>query len=215
MAQQGVLKWRKGELAMNYNYVQLIEDSVESWNGWRQDHPDLRPNLSGANLSRDYLFEINLSNADLRGADLSHACLIGANLSRSDLSGANLRGAYMSEANLFCANLRQAQLVGASLRGTDLRDADLFEAQIADADLAMANLTGTCLSITFQPASLMPATPSRSNKPSRSSSSTATRLEHTATHGRNCLVFDLGLRRLSNPTSEKRLIPIPTPKFSH
>ncbi len=95
MAQPGDWSWRKGELAgeLAMNYVQLIEDSVESWNGWRLDHPDLRPNLSGANLSRDYLFEANLSDADLMGADLSHACLIGANLSRSNLSGANLCGA--------------------------------------------------------------------------------------------------------------------------
>lgn len=115
----------------------------------------------------------------------------------------------MSKANLFCANLRQAQLIGASLRETNLCDADLFEAQIADADLAMANLRGTCLSITFQTSSLMPAASSRSSPP------TATRPAQTATHCGHYLVFDLGFRHLLNPTSEKRLIPIPTPRFSH
>ncbi len=129
------------------NYQALIEYSVDQWNQWRIEHPHLRPDLSGANLSQDYLFEANLSGTNLAGANLSRACLIGANLSRANLSGANLCGAYLSRANLLYANLRQAQLVGASLRETNLSNADLFEAEIVDADLALANLSGTCLAI--------------------------------------------------------------------
>lgn len=129
------------------NYQQLIEYSVDQWNQWRIEHPNMQPDLSGANLSQDYLFEANLSSTNLSGANLSRACLIGANLSRANLSGANLRGAYLSRANLLYANLRRAQLVGASLRETNLSNADLFEAQIVGADLALANVTGTCLAI--------------------------------------------------------------------
>ena len=129
------------------NYQALIEYGVDQWNQWRIEHPQLRPDLSGVDLSQDYLFEANLSGTNLRGANLSRACLIGANLSRANLSGANLRGAYLSRANLLYANLRQAQLMGASLRETNLSNADLFEAEIVDADLALANLTGTCLAL--------------------------------------------------------------------
>lgn len=133
------------------NYQQLIEHSVDQWNQWRTEHPNLHPDLSGANLSQDYLFEANLSSTNLSGANLSRACLIGANLSRANLSGANLRGAYLSGANLLYANLRQAQLMDASLRETNLSNADLFEAQIVGADLALANLTGTRLAISARP----------------------------------------------------------------
>ena len=131
------------------NYQALIEYSVDQWNQWRIEYPNSRPDLSGVDLSQDYLFEANLSGTNLSGANLSRACLIGANLSRANLSGANLRGAYLSRANLLYANLRQAQLTGASLRETNLSNADLFEAEVADADLALANLTGTCLAVSI------------------------------------------------------------------
>ena len=63
---------------------------------------------------------IDLSRVDLSGADLR-----GANLSRVDLRGANLRGADLSEANLSRANLR-----GADLRGADLSEANLSGAKL-------------------------------------------------------------------------------------
>ena len=50
-------------------------------------------NLSGANLGAAHLRGVNLFYAHLRGADLSGADLSGANLSGADLSGANLNGA--------------------------------------------------------------------------------------------------------------------------
>ena len=57
---------------------------------------------------RAILHHINLSGADLNGA----------NLSRADLSEANLRGAYLSRADLSGADLRGANLI---LIGQDIR----------------------------------------------------------------------------------------------
>lgn len=113
---------------MNYQY--LTKGGVDRWNQWREDHPDLFPNLSGENLSNHYLFEVNLSGMNLKGIDLSRACLIGANLSWADLSDANLMGAYLSQANLSSANLRNANLLGASLGQANLSHADLSNTQI-------------------------------------------------------------------------------------
>ncbi len=112
------------------NYQHLIECGVTQWNQWRSQHPNQQPNLSGLNLQRSYLFEVNLMGSNLSGVDLRRACLIGANLSQANLSGANLRGAYLSDANLREANLSNADLTGA---------------QMTNADLLRANLLGTCL----------------------------------------------------------------------
>ena len=79
--------------------------------------------------------KVNLSYADLRGAnlssaDLSGADLSGADLSRANLSGADLRGAYLSRADLSRANLSGAYLSDAYLSGADLSGAYLSDAYL-------------------------------------------------------------------------------------
>lgn len=100
--------------------VQLLTRSVDEWNQWLQQNPDIRPDLSGADLSR-----INLSGA----------YLFWANLSEADLSEADLSGAYLNRASLFETNLR----------GTNLREANLRRARLIRANLSYANLTRTIL----------------------------------------------------------------------
>jgi hypothetical protein len=66
----------------------------KGWNRWRQRHPDIIVDLSGADLS---------------GADLS-----GANLNEADLNLANLIGADLSEAIsvITSADLRNLEFLG-------------------------------------------------------------------------------------------------------
>ena len=63
--------------------------------------PDIRPDLSGADLGG-----ANFSQANLGGADLHRAVLIQADLSRADFREAPLYGANLSGAKLIEANLR-------------------------------------------------------------------------------------------------------------
>ena len=57
----------------------LKKEGVEVWNLWREDNPNVKIDLSGANLS---------------GSNLSNACFIRANL-----SGANLKGVGLVQAD--------------------------------------------------------------------------------------------------------------------
>ncbi|NEQ77761.1 MAG: pentapeptide repeat-containing protein [Okeania sp. SIO2C9] len=98
-------------------------------------------NLSGADLSG-----ADLSGADLSGADFSGADLSGADLSGVDLSGAILRGAYLSGAILRGAYLTEADLSGAYLRKAILNGADLRKAILSGAILSGAYLTRAILS---------------------------------------------------------------------
>src|SRR6266567_3699385 len=63
----------------NQQHLDILKQGVEAWNQWRNEHADVQPDLSRANLSR-----ANLSGAHFWLADLS-----GANLSRLDLSTTN------------------------------------------------------------------------------------------------------------------------------
>ena len=145
-------------------HLAKIEVGVPLWNGWRKQNPEVKPNLSGADLheanlsgallNEADLFAANLSEVDLHGADLSEAHLrahlfradlSGADLSRADLSGADLSGVGLSRANLYEANLSEAHLFGADLSGAYLSGADLSGADLTGAHLTRATLVNTNL----------------------------------------------------------------------
>lgn len=87
--------------------------------------------LMGADLYKaDFRGDVDLSDANLQGANLECALLIDA-----DLSGADLLGA-----NLFFAHLEMTKL-----RGTDLRGANLMHAHLSSAQVIGAKLQGAYL----------------------------------------------------------------------
>ena len=128
--------WRKGSHIMaNQEYLDILKQGVQIWNQWREEHPNIEPDLSearlcgallsGANLSEANLFGADLSKATLSKADLSRANLLGTDLSRADLTEANLTEANLSGAELMLADLSEANLIGANLSGAYLRYANL------------------------------------------------------------------------------------------
>lgn len=100
--------------------IERLKRSVEEWNQWRQEQPEIRPDLSFADLIR-----ANLSTANLSETNFSRANLGAAYLSDSNLSGADLGGANLSGADLFMTNLSTANFCGAILKGADLTNAIL------------------------------------------------------------------------------------------
>lgn len=111
----------------NREHVERLKQGVEVWNRWREENPDVVPDLS----------EANLLNADLRGANLSKANLREANLCIANLSYANF-----FEADLRRANLRKVELEEANLARADLSGADFVLANIKHAEFFSANLHG-------------------------------------------------------------------------
>ena len=103
----------------NLEHLERLKCGVDVWNEWREQCPDVLPDLSGAELEN-----VALPDANLSRADLSKAYLRGA-----DLFGANLQGADLSETDLFGVSF-----FAASLRGVDLTGAkNLTRGQVASA----------------------------------------------------------------------------------
>ena len=98
----------------DHEQFELLTRDVPAWNQWREDHPDLKPDLS---------------YAVMRGADLTLANLAGAILHEADLVLANLRGADLRHADLSGANLIGARLLGVDLAHANIRGADLSTAE--------------------------------------------------------------------------------------
>jgi hypothetical protein len=123
---------RLGGTTSNFEHLAKLKEGVEVW---KQEHPEARPDLIGADLRN-----ANLSEANLRKAYLSGANLLGANLAK-----ANLSGAYLGTANLGWADLRKADLNGANLLGANLAKANLNRAYLGGANLTHATLVETNL----------------------------------------------------------------------
>ena len=136
----------------NREHLSILKQGVATWNHWREEHPDIEPdlieadfhsaNLSEANLKNSKLVNSKLIKTDLVGADLSGVNLMKADLRAAVLIGANLSGAHLVEANLFWANLRHAKLIDANLSDTNLVETNFSEANLRRANLRRANLGG-------------------------------------------------------------------------
>ena len=116
-------------------HVSLIKKSVQQWNQWRENNPEVIPDLEGINLANANLNNANLAYANLNNANLRGAYFIGSNLKGADLFLANLEGT-----TLIMSNLQNANLSMAYLKEADLRVANLKGANFTDADLAAARL---------------------------------------------------------------------------
>jgi hypothetical protein len=130
----------------NEEHLNILKQGVEAWNQWRKENPEIRPDLSEANLREANLSGINLDGAGLYRVDLSEANLIGADLSGAYLKEANLIRANLSEAVIFRAKLIRADLSRADLFGAYLIMADLSKAKLIETNLIKADLSGANLS---------------------------------------------------------------------
>ena len=159
----------------NKEHLQILRQGIENWNRWRQENPEIEPdlalanlseselegadfnktNLRGANLSRARLghaefYEADLEEADLSGADLEEADFTSALLSQANLSRAFLLSAVFEAATLIKANFSEAKLVnamffGANCGGANFTAAELIEVKLINADLSGADLRGANL----------------------------------------------------------------------
>ena len=145
-------------------HVDILHEGVDAWNRWREQYPDIEPDLSEANLGQERLWlvkprmrlvmprfsKMDLRSINLSEANLSEANLSGVNLNKANLSMAVLSNAYLGMANLGKADLRWADLSGvnlswASLRASNLCWANLSRANLREANLSKAKLRGAYL----------------------------------------------------------------------
>lgn len=104
------------------------------WNRWREENPNVVPDLSGATLS-------DTVPAYPRKARAPEANLQGINLSDTNLSDSYLRGVNLRKSNLCRINLDKADLRRANLQGVNAAYAHFTHANLTLADLRAADIT--------------------------------------------------------------------------
>ena len=92
--------------------LNLLRQSVEVWNQWREENPDIMPDLFGANLNNSNIAKVNFSRTYLVEASLKVANLSGANLSIATLVGTNLSGATLVDCSIYGISAWGIQLDG-------------------------------------------------------------------------------------------------------
>lgn len=105
----------------NTEHVSIFARGWDVWDRFRQQHPHVRPDLSGtdlASIARGDLMATDLRGADLRGANLRGADLTGADLTGADLTGADLTGADLTLALFVRAWVPEACFEGATMEQT-------------------------------------------------------------------------------------------------
>ncbi|MET7242455.1 pentapeptide repeat-containing protein [Methylobacterium sp. EM32] len=148
-------------------HLQQLHKGISNWNRWRCANPNIKPDLSGANLrgirlcggDRDAGHYSALEDttgsfidrfrdgADLRGVNFRGANLIDANFIYCDLSGADLSETVMSRALLgWCifneSNLYWACLDEARAHHAIFKNSNLDRVNFGCADLASAIIDG-------------------------------------------------------------------------
>jgi len=135
-------------------HLAVLNQGIEAWNKWRQDNPDIHPDLFGADL-----FGVDLHGMNFEDANIGCANLRAANLSKANLGGADLGGDHHSirathggtdlrDANLCGAHLFETSFSGSDLRGAALRATHMHGTSFVATQLAGADLTDSRLSFT-------------------------------------------------------------------
>jgi len=127
----------------NKEHIDLIKESVDAWNRWRKQNPQIQPDLEGADLQG-----CNLSRANLKGALLCKANLQDTNLYQADLEVIVECSEGQNERYFATSSLERKVLTNASyadFRNANLAKANLKGIVLCHADLRGANLEGAHL----------------------------------------------------------------------
>ena len=71
----------------NPEHLAILKQGVAAWNAWREQNPDVGPDLDGADLQGEQLPGASLGWADLHGANLSSALSIWGGGSSGERQG--------------------------------------------------------------------------------------------------------------------------------
>ncbi len=107
----------------NLEHLDILKRGVDVWNEWREEHPEIEPDLTGEN----FIEVPRLEGVNFSGVNLMDVRLFGRNL-----TGANLTNSYLHRAVIVQTGLSHADLTRAGLLATTLVNVDLRYATIKD-----------------------------------------------------------------------------------
>ncbi len=120
----------------NKEHVKLLQASVEEWNTFRQNHPEISPDFSNADMSN-----LSLSKANLKNSNFQKTNLTGTNLIGCLLDGANFAGADLTKADLRNIELGKKVISDSEVSRFSFYDVRLVEANLSKSDMSNIDFT--------------------------------------------------------------------------
>jgi hypothetical protein len=124
----------------------VLRQGSEAWNAWREQNPNVRVDLSSADIGTVWLPWADLSGGNLRDTILVKTNFSGANLTKADLTKADL-----SEASLIEAKLIEARLTGTNLTGAELTGCHVYGISAWDLELDKTEQKNLIITQAHQP----------------------------------------------------------------
>lgn len=142
----------------NEEHLKILKQGAQVWNRWREDNPEIKPDLSEARLKRLYLEGVNLSFSDLSKAFI-HGCvfasadfkevrmvqtlfnkviLIEANIELTFIVSTNFNNSFLERANLAHIQLIGSRFYDTELKGADFSDSLMAVNTFSNIDLSLA-----------------------------------------------------------------------------
>ena len=137
-------------------HLDILFSGIETWNQWRVDNPDIKPNLKNADLRGMDLGLGNFNNTDFSGAKLKNSEFFHSDFIRANLSFLDLRRTYLEKADFESAlmtgvDLRGVHLSKVSLKFSTLIYAKLGKVAITDSELFRTNFSNSNMESAWLP----------------------------------------------------------------
>lgn len=132
----------------NPEHLEILKQGKEVWNRWREENPEIEPDLNQAKLDNEDFNNIDLSKASLFNAGLYASSFNGANFNEAKLRGSDATFADFIGASFIGADISWVTFIGCNLSGSNLKEAVCGLADFRDANLQEVNLEKAILNNT-------------------------------------------------------------------
>ncbi len=134
------------------NHSEMLMQGVEIWNKWRNDNPEIIPQLSHVDLSEMEGFPTGLSGINLSNAYLENTNLYGLTMEDSNFEGAilynsNCYSTSFKNANFGSADLELVNFSNGSLDGADFLNARLGTTVFGNCNLSSVKNLDKCIHV--------------------------------------------------------------------
>lgn len=124
----------------NPEHLKILEQGVEVWNQWREENPEVIPDLSNTEISRKKFEGIDLNRSNCSGTDFSRTVFVEASLFVTNLCGCKFVHSDFSNAHLFHAALDNCDFTNTRFYKADLSNATFIASSFLRTTLIGANL---------------------------------------------------------------------------
>lgn len=145
-------------IVANEEHLKILKQGTKVWNRWREDNPEIEPDLSltrferlnleesnlvSVDLYRTWVYHCNLSNTLINDTKVLLTTFSDTNFSGANLSDTQLTGVSFLKGSLERATLANSLIFGAEFSSVDLKDTNFSTAQILESLFSNVNLSTT------------------------------------------------------------------------